>query len=107
MSSFSPIKGSSTDEFPTGESIKEEGGHGHAASAFFLLPIWKRIWYRGEDQLLPRGHHISQSLRSSSQLRSTSFWTSWIIHSLPGLNMWANRPCIFKYSSTGSLFLGL
>ena len=41
-----------------------------------------------------------------SQRRSTSCWKASIIHSLPGLKRWAKRPCIFRYSSTGSLFLG-
>lgn len=50
--------------------------------------------------------YSSQSFSSSSQFLSTSCCTCWIIHSLPGLNMWANRPWSFRYSSTGSLFLG-
>ena len=51
--------------------------------------------------------YSSQSFRSSSQFLSTSCWTCSIIHSLPGLNICAKRPCIFKYSVTGSLFFGL
>ena len=44
--------------------------------------------------------------RSFSQLSSTFCWAASIIHSLPGLNMWRNRPWRRRYSSTGRLSLG-
>lgn len=52
------------------------------------------------------GDHPWHLARSFSQFSSTFCWAASIIHSLPGLNMWRNRPWRRRYSSTGRLFLG-